>query len=94
MGWRAALLEGTIYTCAAGDARASDSTASDGMGDLTLPILCGTARFATINNSPILLQCRRRAGLARLVDEQHPTGAGFWTTGTIDWHMKVTLRAL
>lgn len=37
------------YTCAAGYTRVSDSTANDGIEDLTLPMLCRTARFATIN---------------------------------------------
>lgn len=36
------------YTCAAGYNRVSDSTANDGIDDLTLPMLCRTARFATI----------------------------------------------
>ncbi|MFZ2753086.1 MAG: RHS repeat-associated core domain-containing protein [Lysobacteraceae bacterium] len=36
------------YTCAAGYTRVSDSTANDGVDDLTLPMLCRTDRFATI----------------------------------------------
>ncbi len=37
------------YTCAAGYSRVSDSIANDGIGDLTLPVLCRSARLATIN---------------------------------------------
>jgi YD repeat-containing protein len=37
------------YTCAAGYDRVSDSTANDGTGDLTLPMLCRTGRSTTIS---------------------------------------------
>lgn len=49
------------YTCAAGYERVSDSTANDGIDDLTLPMLCRTARFATING-PIQQVASCKAG--------------------------------